>query len=130
DAGPGRAAGVGRRAVRGRQPPFYVVLRICDSIAESWNAWDGNLALQGVDPSAWTLKRMLNAAAAAMDMAAEDDAARERNTARLYAPPRGARKPGGGGQRPARTGMSMDQVRAMMASVATEDAQLTRRRSG
>lgn len=64
-----------------------------------------------------------------MDAAAEDDAARERNRARLYAPPRGARREPGR-QRPAGAGVSMDQVRAMMSAVAQEDARLTRGRSG
>ncbi|PWI06535.1 hypothetical protein DIZ27_32870 [Streptomyces sp. NWU339] len=72
---------------------------------------------------------MLNAAEAAMDMAAEDDAARERNRAKLYAPPRGARRDTSK-SRPAATGMSLDQVKAMMSAVAQEDAQLTRGRSG
>ncbi|MGA5599646.1 hypothetical protein ACPCUF_01170 [Streptomyces griseoincarnatus] len=72
---------------------------------------------------------MLAAAEASMDLAAEDDAARERNRARLYAPPAGERRRTDR-PRPPRSGMSMDQVRAMMSTVAQEDAQLTRRRSG
>ncbi|EMF20426.1 hypothetical protein H114_32824 [Streptomyces gancidicus BKS 13-15] len=72
---------------------------------------------------------MLAAAEVSMDAAAEDDAARERNRARLYAPPARERRRTDR-QQPARTGMSLDDVRAMMANVAQEDAQLTRRRSG
>jgi hypothetical protein len=76
---------------------------------------------------------MLAAAEAAMDMAAEDDAERQRNRARLYAPPGGPRRrtPGGTGRpRAAAGGMDLNAARAMMAQVASEDAKVAARRSG
>lgn len=76
---------------------------------------------------------MLAAAEAAMDMAAEDDAERQRNRARLYAPPREARRrpvAGTGRARPAAGGMDLNAARAMMTAVAAEDAKVTARRSG
>ncbi|MGW2570869.1 hypothetical protein [Streptomyces sp. NPDC001537] len=71
----------------GRGDP--VVFRICSWGAAGWDAWDGALALQGADPHAWLLKRMLNAAEAAMDAAAQDESERARNRAELYASPKG-----------------------------------------
>lgn len=76
---------------------------------------------------------MLAAAEAAMDMAAEDDAARQRNKAKLYAPPRGERLragPNSGRPRPAGAGMDLNAARAMMAAVSAEDAKVTSRHSG
>jgi hypothetical protein len=72
---------------------------------------------------------MLAAAEAAMDMAAEDDAERQRIRAKLYAPPRGERARGARG-RPAAARVDAGQARALMAQVAAEDAQLASRRSG
>lgn len=74
---------------------------------------------------------MLNAAEAAMDAAAEDDAARERNRTILYAPPRGARR-GPDGRRARAPGRSLDMeaARALAAQVAAEDARLTRASTG
>ncbi|WP_327586015.1 hypothetical protein OHA25_02555 [Nonomuraea sp. NBC_00507] len=73
---------------------------------------------------------MLAAAEAAMDLAASDDAERERNRARLYAPPVG----GGGavrgrGGRPAARGMAMADVQTLMAQLAAEDSQHARGRN-
>ncbi|MGW3971220.1 hypothetical protein ACWEFD_18210 [Streptomyces ardesiacus] len=73
---------------------------------------------------------MIAAAEAAIDASAKDDQERARNRARLYAPPKGYGRPAAAGERPARAGMSLDQVQAMMASVAAEDAQLNGGRSG
>jgi len=74
---------------------------------------------------------MLNAAEAAMDAAAEDEAARERNRATLYAPPDGARR-GPDGRRPRAPGRGLDMAaaQALAAQVAAEDANLTRRATG
>jgi hypothetical protein len=68
---------------------------------------------------------MLNAAEAAIDALAEDDTARERTRAMLYAPPGGA----GGERRRARppgAGMDMASAQALAAQVAAEDARMTR----
>lgn len=64
-----------------------------------------------------------------MDAAAEDDAARARNRAQLYAPPKGARRRPSEGARP-RTAARMDpsQARALMSQAAAEDARLQGRR--
>ncbi|MEU0059074.1 hypothetical protein [Streptomyces sp. NPDC006334] len=68
---------------------------------------------------------MLNAAEASMDMAAEDDAERQRNRARLYAPPKGAnRRPAGGGRPRGAARVDASQARALMAQTAAEDARL------
>lgn len=57
-----------------------------------------------------------------MDQAAEDDAERARNRARLYAPPKNKRQ----GRRGPVPGVSMTAARAaaMAAQVAAEDARL------
>ncbi|MFJ7090344.1 hypothetical protein ACIQWL_08765 [Streptomyces mirabilis] len=73
---------------------------------------------------------MLAAAEASMDAAAQDDGERARNRAKLYAPPTGAQGPRRPGARPADRGMSLDQAQALMAAVATEDAQVTGGRNG
>ncbi|MFF4179729.1 hypothetical protein [Streptomyces sp. NPDC001750] len=66
---------------------------------------------------------MLNAAEAAMDQAAEDDAERQRNRAKLYAPPKGVRRrPPGGGTRRSTAGISASDARALMVQMAAEDA--------
>ncbi|MGO4421285.1 hypothetical protein AB4Z54_21890 [Streptomyces sp. MCAF7] len=72
---------------------------------------------------------MLNAAEASMDMAAEDDAARARNRAELYAPPKGARRRPAEGARP-RSAARIDasQARALMAQVTAEEARVQGRR--
>jgi hypothetical protein len=70
---------------------------------------------------------MLAAAEAAMDMSAEDDAERQRNRAKLYAPPRGERARGS--RAPGGVRVDAAQARALMAQVAAEDAQLGSRRS-
>jgi hypothetical protein len=78
---------------------------------------------------------MLAAAEAAMDAAAEDDAERARNRARLYAPPVARcrrRTPSSAdepGPKPAGGGMSMDAAQSLMAQLAAQDAQLTSRRN-
>ncbi|GAA2948112.1 hypothetical protein ACFPN0_15325 [Kitasatospora cinereorecta] len=72
---------------------------------------------------------MLNAAEAAMDQVAEDDGERARNRAKLYAPPKGYRPPGGRRQRPAGTGMNMAQAMALTAQLSTQDAQIGRQRT-
>ncbi|MFJ8852374.1 hypothetical protein [Streptomyces sp. NPDC102437] len=66
---------------------------------------------------------MLSAAEAAMDMAAEDDAERQRNRAQLYAPPKEARRRmSGGALRRDAAGLSAGDARALMAQMAAEDA--------
>ncbi|MET9913015.1 hypothetical protein ABZZ74_40665 [Streptomyces sp. NPDC006476] len=52
--------------------PTRAVAEILEWVVEpygDWDAWDGVLALQGVDPHAWPLKRLLNAAEAAVGAA-------------------------------------------------------------
>lgn len=75
---------------------------------------------------------MLNAAEATMDQAAEDDAERARNRAKLYAPPKEARGRGRGGRPVRPPGMSLDrsQARDLAAQLAAEDARFTGRRTG
>ncbi|GGT74533.1 hypothetical protein GCM10010207_84920 [Streptomyces atratus] len=69
---------------------------------------------------------MLNAAEAAMDETAEDDAERQRNRARLYAPPPGERRRSA--ERPAGAGMTRAQASALTAQLEAEDARLNGRR--
>lgn len=115
--------------LRRREPPSYVVERLLGSVAASWDSWDGQLALAGIDPRDWTLTRLLNAAEAAMDQAAEDDAERQRNRAALYAPPKGVRRrPSGGGTRRGADGISTGDARALMSQMAAEDARFQGRR--
>ncbi|MFD5570490.1 hypothetical protein [Streptomyces cadmiisoli] len=77
------------------------------------------------------MRTLLSAAEAAIDAGAKDDQERARNRSKLYAPPRGqrptSRAPGATAQG---RGMSMAQAQALMASVATEDAQVTGGRNG
>lgn len=75
---------------------------------------------------------MLNAAEVSMDQAAEDDAERARNRAKLYAPPKDARGRRPDGRRVRPPGMSMDRgkAQALAAQLAAEDAKLTGRRTG
>jgi hypothetical protein len=72
---------------------------------------------------------MLNAAEASIDQAAEDDAERQRNRAKLYAPPRGYRPPPGKRVR-VPGGFTASQARALAQQVAAEDARFTGSRSG
>jgi hypothetical protein len=67
---------------------------------------------------------MLNAAEAAMDQAAADDGERQRNRARLYAPPKGA-APEVRRQARAAMGMSRAQAQALTSQLTAEDAKLT-----
>ncbi|MGY5034355.1 hypothetical protein ACWC9U_26560 [Streptomyces sp. 900116325] len=74
---------------------------------------------------------MLNAAEAAMDAAAEDDAERQRNRAKLYAPPGGRRRAAVERQaRPPGQGLDMGRAQALAAQLAVEDARLTGGRTG
>ncbi len=61
-----------------------------------------------------------------MDSAAKDDAERQRNRARLYAPPDGARRrpPSGGGRPRGAASVDAGQARALMAQAAAEEARL------
>ncbi|MFJ7489673.1 hypothetical protein ACIQZB_00180 [Streptomyces sp. NPDC097727] len=62
-------------------------------------------------------------------MAAEDDAERQRNRAKLYAPPKEARRrPSGGGIRRGATGLRAGDARALMSQIAAEDARFQGRR--
>lgn len=62
---------------------------------EGWESFDGMLALRGVDPSSWTLRRLLNAAEYQILTSASDEKERAKLHARLYAPlPRTAPTPG------------------------------------
>ncbi|MGW1352842.1 hypothetical protein ACWCQE_26770 [Streptomyces sp. NPDC002409] len=70
---------------------------------------------------------MLSAAEAAMDQAAEDDAERQRNRARLYAPPPGTRREA---RRRPTQGVSLAQAQSLMAQVAAEDARFNGGRTG
>ena len=68
---------------------------------------------------------MLNAAEAAMDAAADDDGERQRNKAKLYAPPKGERGPGRRRARPPGMGLDRAGAQALAAQLAAEDARLT-----
>lgn len=59
-----------------------------------------------------------------MDQSAEDDKERERNRARLYAPPKGAPRARVRAQRP--SVMSRAEARALTAQAAAEDARFGR----
>ncbi|MFE2077129.1 hypothetical protein [Streptomyces misionensis] len=80
-------------AVRGWRPPYWGVQRILASVAEGWDAWEGQLALQGVDIHRWMLRTLINAAEQAMYLSAEDDTECKRIEARLYAMPVELRRP-------------------------------------
>ncbi|MFC8723775.1 hypothetical protein [Streptomyces bacillaris] len=69
---------------------------------------------------------MLNAAEARIYGAAEDEAARERARANLYAAPRASTPRGEGEVRaaPPRAQMGMAQAQALMAQMAAEDSRL------
>ncbi|MGW1539741.1 hypothetical protein ACWCPM_05595 [Streptomyces sp. NPDC002309] len=70
---------------------------------------------------------MISAAEAAMYMAAEDDAARARIEAKLYAPPRGPRPVRRQAQQRSQApsaGMTRVDARSLMAQLAAQDAQL------
>lgn len=73
---------------------------------------------------------MLSAAEASIDQSAEDDAERQRNRAKLYAPPNGYRAEGGRRVRPPGMGMPRNQAQSLAAQLAAEDAQLAGRRTG
>jgi hypothetical protein len=45
----------------GTWPPYWVVARLCATLGESFETFDGSLALTGVDPLALPLPRLLNA---------------------------------------------------------------------
>lgn len=60
-----------------------------------------------------------------MAMAAEDDGERERNRARLYAPPAEVAKRDASRARSARAGMTGGQARELAARLAAEDAKLS-----
>ncbi|MGC4947696.1 hypothetical protein ACLQ2N_16060 [Streptomyces sp. DT224] len=70
---------------------------------------------------------MLSAAEAAIDASAEDDAERQRNRARLYAPPAGSRPRSGGRAAGAVRGggMRRDAAESLMAQLAAQDAKLS-----
>ncbi|WP_327415383.1 hypothetical protein [Streptomyces sp. NBC_01233] len=73
---------------------------------------------------------MLAAAEAAIEDSAEDQAERDRNRAKLYAPPRPA---GPGGRRmrpPPAAGLDRSGAQALMAQLAAEDAKLAGRPTG
>ncbi|MFE3032915.1 hypothetical protein ACFXKY_14875 [Streptomyces canus] len=61
-------------------------------------------------------------------MAAEDDAAGQRNRAQLYAPPKGARRPAEGARPRSAARIDPSQARALMAQVAAEEARAQGRR--
>lgn len=66
----------------------------------------------------------MSAAEQAMGQAAKDDAERERQRIRLYAPPPGVargRRPAGGGPGSVPGGVSRGQAQALIAQVAAED---------
>lgn len=117
-------------AVRGRQrPPYYTVQRILASVAEGWDAWEGQLALQGIDPHRWTLRTLINAAEQAMYASAEDDNERRRIQAKLYAMPKELHRPRrdrtqSRQQQPQRGVMTMQDAQALMAQLAAQDSQL------
>ncbi|NGO66811.1 hypothetical protein [Streptomyces boncukensis] len=67
---------------------------------------------------------MLNASEASMDAAAEDDAERQRNRAKLYAPPASERGRGRRRRRPPGMGMDRAQAQSLAAQLAAEDARL------
>lgn len=73
---------------------------------------------------------MLNAAEAAMDMSAQDDAERQKNRAKLYAPPKGVRMGPGRRMRPPGAAMNRAQAQNLVAQLAAQDAQLGQASSG
>lgn len=68
-----------------------------------------------------------------MDAGAEDEAERDRNRAKLYAPPQGVGGRGRGAgrrlMRPPGTRLDASGAQALMAQLAAEDARLTGRRT-
>jgi len=73
----------------------------------------------------WTLRTMINAAEEAIEQSAADESERARNRAKLYAPPRPARRAGGRRPRPPRVPVKAIDAEAMMAQLAAEDARVS-----
>lgn len=65
-----------------------------------------------------------------MDQTAEDESERQRNRAKLYAPPAGWRPAAGERVRVPGAGMNRAQAQALAAQLSAEDARLAGRRSG
>ncbi|MET7809742.1 hypothetical protein ABZT26_02645 [Streptomyces sp. NPDC005395] len=65
-----------------------------------------------------------------MDAAAEDDAERARNRAKLYQPPGGYRRGDRWRARPPGVGVDMARAQQLTAQLAAEDARLEGRRGG
>lgn len=55
---------------------------------EGWDSFDGQLALKGVDPRDWTLRRMINAVEYQILNSATDEKEAAKLRAKLYTPPR------------------------------------------
>jgi hypothetical protein len=87
------------------------------------------LALEGVDIHGWRLRTLLAAVEARLDQSAADDGERQRNRAKLYAPPPGHQKKPAAGRARGRA-MDLDAVRALMSTMSTQDAQIGRAVSG
>lgn len=71
------------------------------------------------------MTRLLNVAEALLERVAGDDAERERNRARLYAPPTGKTRAAGGRAAVRPAPMTVEQARALAAQLAAEDARHT-----
>lgn len=56
-----------------------------------WDSFDGKLALRGVDPRDWTIRRMLNAAEYQILSSARDEKEAAKLRAKLYPPERPVR---------------------------------------
>ncbi|WP_437020675.1 hypothetical protein [Streptomyces sp. enrichment culture] len=82
-----------------------------------------------MDIHSWRLRTLLSAVEARLDASAEDDGERQRNRAKLYAPPPGHVKKQAAG-RVRGQGMDLESVRAMMSQMSAQDAQIGRAVSG
>lgn len=100
-------------------------------MADSWDAWLGELALSGADPRGWDLNRLLAAFEASLRRGAKDESESQRLQAQLTAEPpevrarrrKEARQAAASGRAaPGRGTMSVDAAEALMARFAAADA--------
>lgn len=97
-------------------------------MCDAWDDWTGQLSLDGVDPTGWTLNRLLAAFEAQIRRSAKDEDAARRTLAEFAAEPRELRRQRLAEARQGRTSvvtagrMSEDDAEALVARLAAADA--------